>query len=184
MRFFTTLLCFFSSLNAQQDSIVYSISSIKNPLEVKQIILKGQRFKIIPSIVYACSNLELLDLRRNKIAFIEDSIVLLQKLKVLNLERNKIKTISNQLPLLKALSVLKLGVNNISELPENIGALKSLKEFSIWDNHIYELPESFYTLSCSKLDFRGMRINKIMREKLIKNFKNKELYLPSDCGCE
>ena len=86
----------------------------------------------------------------------------LSSLKKLNITRNKIREVPESIGSLNSLEWLDLSRNNIQEIPESIGSLISLKKLNLSRHNIQKVPESIGSLSLlEKLDLRRNKIQDI-----------------------
>ncbi len=112
---------------------------------VKQLILRDNRFCVIPSNLSQFSQLEELDLSCNNISFVEKRInkpILypdlqeLKRLKKLNLRHNEINYITPQIFSLKQLQELDLSNNKITSIPREVCYLTNLQKLNLSSNKL------------------------------------------------
>jgi hypothetical protein len=100
--------------------------------EVIGLRLGGCSLSKIPEVIFEFTELELLDL-----------------------SRNKIEVISGQIQRLRRLEDLRLDDNRISEFPDEIGHLEGLKSLSLCRNSIRRLPNAL----CKLTGLRRLRLS-------------------------
>jgi Leucine-rich repeat (LRR) protein len=118
-------------------------------------------------------NLEDLNLSRNKINLIPESLYLLTKIKILIMNYNCIKNINKKISNLTELKFLDLGNNKISLIPESFYSLRNLSEVSFCSNQISFISDKIIELSILNMDVFNIYNNKIVsiEKKIIKEFK-------------
>lgn len=156
-----------------------------NPDSVFRLSLRGKKLKHIPAEVYQFKNLQWLDLSRNRITTLNDSIGLLLSLTDLNLGYNKLKTLPAAIGSLKHLSVLKLHKNLITHLPKEMGNLRYLETLEMWDNEIDVFPEEMRECRLlRKLDLRGILMSDEKQHAIQALFPNTKIYFSASCACK
>ena len=113
--------------------------------------LSGGSIKEIPdnffeTLANAIPDLRSLDLSRNQLERVSDSIGVLTKLKVLNLRRNKLKQLPSYIGNLMKLEELILAENQLEQLNYSIIALTKLKKLDLEHNMLKRLPLSMVNL--------------------------------------
>lgn len=160
-------------------------ANLANPDSVYRLSLRGKKLKQIPSEVYRLKNLQWLDLSRNRITTLNDSIGLLLSLTDLNLGYNKLKTLPASIGNLKNLSVLKLHKNLITQLPKEMGNLRYLETLEMWDNEIDVFPEEMRECRLlRKLDLRGILMTDEKQHAIQALFPNTKIYFSASCACK
>ncbi len=106
------------------------------PQDIKNLVLKDNRFKSIPDNLMALRGLEYLDLSDNRIKEISPAISNLTNLHYLDLSNNKIEEIPASLSALTNLRELNLESNKLKSLNFNLCALKELKILNLRDNRL------------------------------------------------
>ncbi|MBL7927997.1 MAG: leucine-rich repeat domain-containing protein [Bacteroidia bacterium] len=156
-----------------------------NPDSVFRLSLRGKKLKQIPAEVYRFKNLQWLDLSRNRITELNDSIGLLLSLTELNLGYNNLKTLPASIGNLKHLSVLKLHKNLITHLPKETGNLRYLELLEMWDNEIDVFPEEMRECRLlRKLDLRGILMSDEKQHAIQALFPNTKIYFSASCACK
>ncbi|MBK9190064.1 MAG: leucine-rich repeat domain-containing protein [Crocinitomicaceae bacterium] len=152
---------------AQPDVIFYSIeeAATVHPDSVYRLDLSKEKLTEIPETIYIFKNLRELNLSQNKLTSLPDNF-LLPNLEVLYLEKNDLDTFSNSICLNTSLTHLYMGKNNIKYLPESIGNLQNLVVFDIWFNPIQDLPMALTTMKKLRfMDLRGITYSKDFQKK-------------------
>jgi len=127
-------------------------------IEAKKINL----IKIQKSFFLNLSNLNILDLRENKLEKFPKNITLLKNLKILKLDNNNIGFIPSFINDLEKLEILTLNHNKIKYFPLQFKNLQNLKELKITHNLIENIPIEFGLLkSLEILHFEGNYFTKI-----------------------
>lgn len=102
-------------------------SSIQNWKKIKNLYLAGNNLNKIPPYFYLFSELEFLDLSRNNISFINDSIKLLKQIKDLTFNGNiELKNLPESICELRMLERLEIENTMISSLPHCLSLNKNL----------------------------------------------------------
>lgn len=107
-------------------------STIQAWKKIRNLYLAGNNLKKIPSYFYMFSELEFLDLSRNNLSFIEDSIKLLQQIKDLTFNGNiELKSLPRSICELQMLERLEVENTMISSLPDCLPLNKNLVTIKI-----------------------------------------------------
>ncbi|KAK3102193.1 hypothetical protein FSP39_009514 [Pinctada imbricata] len=112
--------------------------------------------------------LQELNLSRNFLQVLPDSVYTLNHLTLLNLSDNQFSNLPNEVGNLKTLVKLRVAKNQLTQLPITIGKLKNLKELDASDNKLKRLPTQI----------RGLKSLKVM------HLENNELVGLPDEICE
>ena len=117
----------------------------------KKLLLQNNCLSSLDSgdLLSNLSGIEVLDVSRNKIDSIPDSIGKLENLRVLNLSYNKIKSLPPSIKELKNLEEMSLSHNKLSKVPIHLCALPRLKVLSLDGNNIKVLPKELVNLQKS-----------------------------------
>lgn len=106
------------------------------PMDVKNLILKDNRFRQFPDAIMMFKNLEYLDLSENRIRNISESIGNLSNLHYLDLSNNKIDKLPASIAGLKNLRELNLEGNKLKNINFNLCALTSLEILNLKKNKL------------------------------------------------
>ncbi|NXD03066.1 LRC18 protein, partial [Certhia familiaris] len=112
--------------------------------DVEEIDLSRNMLRKIPNTIEKFKNLVWLDLHSNQIDELPAAIGTLQNLTYLNLCNNKLTTkgLPEELIKLKSLRILNLGLNCLETVPTTLGSLKELVELGLFDNSLTIIPKS------------------------------------------
>lgn len=115
---------------------------------VRSLDVSRNMLEVVPDSLAGLVNLEVLDLSVNQISQLPDSIGALGKLKNLNLSRNKISALPETICNCRELEVLNLTFNSLEELPDEMGvSFPKLQRLSIGLNKIRYLPSTIGNLT-------------------------------------
>ncbi|KAM8976853.1 leucine-rich repeat-containing protein 58 [Pelodytes ibericus] len=109
--------------------------------EVHQLLLPHNRLLVLPPSVATFSNLLLLDLSSNNMAYIGEEILGLTRLKTLLAKNNRLDEFSlpKELGSMR-LEVLNLSGNQFEEIPSQLLQLQTLKTLSLGGNRLKSIP--------------------------------------------
>ena len=118
-----------------------SLSKFRNFAFVLSLNEKGLT-KLTSDMIMNKSNLQILELKNNKLKFIPEEIFLLPNLKCLKLDGNYIKEIPQKMfDSLKQLEILSLYDNIINKIPSDISIMRSnLIYLNLAENHLDSIP--------------------------------------------
>ena len=156
-----------------------------NPDSVTRIRLKGKKLKRIPPEVYGFKNLRELDLRKNRITSLNDSLALIEKLEVLRLSRNQIHFLDNSINKLKNLKYLDLGMNPLKSMPNALINLHNLEFLEIWGTEITSFPNHAgeENMNLKWLDMRNILLTQSEKEEIKNLFPKAIIYFSEGCNC-
>ncbi len=189
--FISSLLILFANvLQAQKpgdyDYIYTDLTlATENPSWVFHLDLSRQRLDEIPNSIYTFKWLRTLDLSKNKISQLAPDIAALSSLEELDLSHNNLSLLPYQFSSLSKLEILDLSKNSIKQLPANFGKLQSLVNLNLWANELESLPESFSQLKHNliELNLKSMVFDDESITKLKNEFPNTKIYFPNRCDC-
>ena len=122
----------------------------------------GLGMREIPPMLFQYPSIVKLDISRNALVSIPESINQLNRLQTLNASRNDIANLPAGLARLSTLAELDLRSNRIAYLPEDISGWTGMRECLLDDNLLRTLPEGLSRLSRLRtLSFRGNRIGRL-----------------------
>ena len=127
---------------------------------IKQAISRIQLIEITGKSWETLKNLTSLNLERNRLERLPETIGELKNLSSLDLSSNENLDFDDafkKLSTLKNLSSLNLWNNKLERLPESIGNLKNLSLLNLWNNKLERLPESINELK--DLEFLHIDLN-------------------------
>ncbi|MEJ1241462.1 leucine-rich repeat domain-containing protein [Chryseolinea sp. T2] len=122
-------------------------TALKHPKNAKRLSLVDQGYTKFPDEILQLSNLELLDLEKNKISVLPENINFLSKLQGLFLFDNQLKTLPMNITGLTKLRTLSVASNKLSVVPDAIFSLEKLEELDLSNNQIQTLPAAIQSLS-------------------------------------
>ena len=106
---------------------------------------------LLPDSKEFTTSVKTLQLHRNKLCFLPDSVCHLDNLSILEATHNMLMDLPAQLHLLSNLKILDLRQNNLEVLPDNICTLSSLAALYVSDNFLTDLPSRLGTLSALRI---------------------------------
>ena len=101
-----------------------------------------------------------LDIRKQNITILPDSIGSLTNLRILNLDKNQLTALPESIGNLTNLTSLNLMENQLTILPESIGNLTNLNSLVLDYNQLAKLPETIVNLT--KLEFLTIDYNRLI----------------------
>ena len=105
----------------------------------------NNKFNAIPNSLFKLSNLKLLDMSGNAITEINENLLKgLSSMVELDLSKNKLKSIPESIQFLSYLEVLRVSNNQLLSIPEGLGALTRLKKLYLNENSLQFLPPNVF----------------------------------------
>lgn len=98
-------------------------------------------------IVECCPNIEELILDFNELQSLPETICQLKNLKVLSCANNQLVSIPTNLTKCRQLTTLRINNNQIRCLPQSLGVLQSLQTLAISENYFSTIPTSIHQLT-------------------------------------
>jgi len=155
------------------------------------VILENCQISEIPEAFFTdLPNIRELNLRRNQIETLPETIGNLGSLRILYLDRNHLTALPEAIGNLRDLQELSLGRNQIETLPETIGRLRNLKKLTMPANLLTTLPkeignlrnlEGLY-LAENRLTILPKTIGKLRRLRMLFLDRNQLTTLPKEIG--
>ncbi|XP_053561111.1 leucine-rich repeat-containing protein 58, partial [Bombina bombina] len=110
--------------------------------EVQQLLLPQNRMVVLPPGLGTFSQLLLLDVSNNNLAYIGEEILGLTKLRTLLAKNNRLDEFSlpKELGTMRNLEVLNLSGNQFEEIPSQVLQLQTLKTLSMGGNRLKSIP--------------------------------------------
>ena len=130
-------------------------------INLSKLIINNAGLENIEEL-YQLINLEVLNLRHNKIKKISDNIINLKQLRSLLLDFNNVSNISNNLYALSSLVALTFYENNVNYLSDDVLNLLNLKDLVIGKNPIERMPTDLTILN--KLKVFNINSIKILKD--------------------
>ncbi|XP_075043919.1 malignant fibrous histiocytoma-amplified sequence 1 homolog isoform X2 [Mixophyes fleayi] len=149
-------------------------------LPLRDLDLSLRRLKVMPSEVLIDTNIQSLNLDRNKLRSVSE-ISRLQELQTLILSKNELTDFPREIQCLVHLEKLELNQNKIQIIPSGIFVnLKSLKHLKLNNNRLSNLPTDLS--SCSNLHYLNLSHNLFtdLPESIMKLKNLKELYVENN----
>lgn len=103
----------------------------------------GSRFGGVPAEIGRLTNLEVLNLRGNKLSTLPASIGNLSKLMELDVSENQLESLPSELANLGQLEKLSAQVNKLSQVPGAMGVMSQLRSLDLSKNQLWSLPDSW-----------------------------------------
>jgi len=156
-----------------------------NPDSVYRLNLRGKKLKRVPPQVFSSfPNLVDLDLSRNRLKELPDSLWALGRVKRLNLSKNQIEQLPPSLGRMNHLEELVISQNEITSLPDSIGKLDRLRMIDAWSNNLDELPRSMSDLRALEvMDLRAIMMHYDKQERITELLPNVKVYMSEGCNC-
>ena len=161
--------------------------AMKEPSKVYRLHLNRKKYSEIPQEIFLLSNLNDLQLDRNKIKTLPTKINELPFLQRLSVNENVVDSIPPAIFTLKNLRVLELVDNYISTLPDEIEKLQELRILALWDNPIDYYPNALGSLkNLTHLDFLHNQMSYGTQDRILQmiDTKKTKVYFSTPCACE
>lgn len=133
----------------------YNLTTARQHLaQVTALILDGQQLEQIPPEVWKMPQLETLDLRRNAIKVLPETLGELKALKFLLLGKNQLQQVPQSLP---DLVQIDLSANRFSHFPVALAQLNLLQKINFSSNRLHKFPNLTF-LGLKELNLSGNKI--------------------------
>ncbi|MDX2067006.1 MAG: hypothetical protein SFV55_01205 [Haliscomenobacter sp.] len=133
----------------------YNLTTARQHLaQVTALILDGQQLEQVPSEVWQMPQLETLDLRRNAIKVLPETMGELKALKFLLLGNNQLQQIPHSLP---NLVQIDLSANRFSQFPAALAQSNLLQKINFSSNKLHKFPNLTF-LALKELKLSGNKI--------------------------
>ncbi|XP_020380291.2 volume-regulated anion channel subunit LRRC8B-like [Rhincodon typus] len=129
-----------SCLKLWHNAIAYIPVQIGTLVNLEQLYLNNNRIENIPSQLFLCHKLRLLDFSNNHLTAIGDEISELKHLQHLNVSNNNLETLPNGLFHCLSLRTLLVGKNSLTTLSPLVGDLENLVHLDLVGNQFEFLP--------------------------------------------
>nr|XP_033798940.1 leucine-rich repeat-containing protein 58 [Geotrypetes seraphini] len=124
--------------------------------DVQQLLLPHNRLLVLPAAVASFSQLLLLDISSNGLAFVGEALLGLAKLRTLLAKNNRLDEFSLPKELGRmGLEVLNLSGNRFEEVPGQLLELRALKSLSMGGNRLKSIPAEIENLSSLEFLYLG-----------------------------
>lgn len=156
MRFWiSTSLILLLSLNGKGQKFKSLEAALLNPEEVIHLELRKDKLTKVPESIKQFKNLEILDLGKNKLDSIPSFILELKNLKELNISKNNFSRIPRILGQMDSLKILKMANNPVLQIPFYISEFPTLQILDLWSTQLEMIhPSILKNKSIIKLDIR------------------------------
>lgn len=114
--------------------------NFKNPQTIKEIDMKCTGLPMVSRLINNLTNITIIDLSHNNIAWLPDEFCLLMKLEVLIINDNSLSLLPDNFGNLVGLKELIVYRNKLSSLPASMSNLKELRLLDVYDNSLQEVP--------------------------------------------
>jgi Leucine-rich repeat (LRR) protein len=169
----------------QQQKIFHSLhDAFADPSSVYRLDLSRQHLKELPDSLFLLVQLEELILAGNQLDQLSPMIGRLKNLRILELSNNRLHGLPPEIGKLTQLTHLFLNRNRIEALPPEISNLTQLAELSLWGNRIITLPIEMMALRATlqTIDMRGINIKPEYRNRITEMLPETNIYF-SGCNC-
>ncbi len=159
--------------------------ALKDPDKVIKLVLRKQHLKSFPRDILKFKNLQYLDISKNSIAELSDSIDVLTNLQYFLCSRTGLKSLPKEIGKLHNLIYLNVNQNDLSMLPPQIGNLEKLEILDMWSNNFDEYPETLANLKSLKvIDLRNILISDETQKHLNALMPRATVYMSPSCKCK
>lgn len=145
-------------LNASSKS-VSDLSGVEVFTNLTSLNVDKNNISVIPDSISSLTKLTTFSGRLNNISVIPDSFTTLSNLTELNLHGNNISVIPDSIGGLRKLTKIALSSNKLTTLPASFGSLTNLLEVDFSYNQITEIPDCIFNLT--KLKALDISVNKL-----------------------
>ena len=129
---------------ARLDLARQNLDSIPSSIGVlaflREVVLRGNRLRTLPSTFASLRDLDVLDLGANPLDSVPAALRWIDSLRILELDSAGLETVPGWIGNLGRLWYLGLGWNRLDSLPESLTSLKRLEILGIFQNRISEFP--------------------------------------------
>lgn len=169
-----------------QEPIFTSLSeALKNPEKAYRLDLSKQKLRELPDTLFSLYNLQELKLAKNKLQNISPKIGNLTNLQKLDISRNNLSDFPSTIGNLTNLVELIANNNYIYKLPPEIGNLINLEKMDLWSNIIDQFPDQIANLkdNLKELDLRVVLINEDKQQIIADLLPNTVIHFSKSCNC-
>lgn len=158
--------------------------ALKEPDKVIRLELRKMKLKEFPVEIFQFKNLQYLDISKNAIRYVHDSLHLIPNLQFFNASKNKIEQMPPTIGKLTQLKSLNWNNNELISIPYQIGNLSELQYLDLWSNNLSYFPESLSKLNQLRvMDLRSIMINAVQQERLHQLLPNTKIEMDRPCNC-
>lgn len=159
--------------------------ALKNPDAVIKLVLRKQHLKSFPKEILKFKNLQYLDVSKNSIAELPDSLGTLTDLQYFACSKTGLQRVTKEIGKLTNLTYLNLNQNDLEYLPPQIGNLEKLEYLDLWSNNFNEYPSTFASLKALRvLDLRNILISDEVQTSIQNMLPKAKVYMSPSCKCK
>ena len=158
--------------------------ALKNPDAVVKLVLRRQHLKSFPKEILRFKNLQYLDISKNSIDELPDSIGILTDLQYFACSKTGLKRLPKEIGKLTNLTYLNLNQNDLETLPHQIGNLDKLEYLDLWSNNFEEYPSFSGLKSLRVLDLRNILISDEVQTSIQNQLPKTKVYMSPSCKCK
>lgn len=167
---------------------VYQFTSLEEALakpdSVFRLKLRTKLTELPAELFSSFPNLVELNLSRNQLKALPNSIGQLKNVKRLIVDRNKLASIPKEIGQMESLQELILNRNELTEIPKEISGLKNLYLLDLWSNNISDLPQSMKDMpNLKEVDLRVIVISDDLKEEIRELLPNVKVHMDKGCNC-
>lgn len=186
--YLTSFLCFNSTSQYKNlDTLTYISleEALSIPaLEVVALDLSKQKLSEIPDTIRYFTNLKGIKLTKNKLTQLPDFFKAYDSLTFVHLSKNKFIHFPYVLFHCNAIQLIDISRNKLTAVPAGIGALQNLTHLDIWNNEITDFPIAFTQLpQLIYLDARGITFSPSFLEKWTNLLPDTKIMFDAPCKC-
>ncbi|RKP10965.1 hypothetical protein THASP1DRAFT_27274 [Thamnocephalis sphaerospora] len=141
-----------------------ALSGLRKCSAMTQLVLQGNQLAELDWITWLPADMHVLNVSRNELAMLPESVQQCRALKALMLNHNKLKRIE-QVANMPELNTLVISHNQVEELPA-LATLPGLIKLSATHNKLRKLPDMHTLKNLRELRLSGNRITKIDAQQL------------------
>lgn len=183
---FTASAQLLSERQLQQELVMTSIAeAIRNPEKAYRLDLTKQKLRELPDTLFSLYNLQELKLAKNKLQQISPKLGNLSNLQKLDVSRNNLCVLPSSIGNLTNLTEIIANNNYIYTLPPEIGNLINLEKLDLWSNVIDIFPKEIANLkdNLKDLDLRVVLINEEKQQAIADLLPNTNIHFSKSCNC-
>ena len=159
--------------------------ALKNPDAVTKLVLRKQHLKSFPKEILQFKNLQYLDISKNSIAELSDSIDKLINLQYFACSKTGLQRLPKEIGRLTNLVYLNFNQNDLELVPPQIGNLEKLEILDLWSNNFSEYPSTLGGLKALKvIDLRNILISDEVQTSITNMLPNAKVYMSPSCKCK
>lgn len=159
--------------------------ALKDPESIIKLSLRKKKYKNFPEQLYQFKNLQYLDLSKNSIKELPDSLPkAFKNLQYFIISKNGLEALPNDIGSFKNLKFLNINQNEVARLPYSFGFLENLESADLWSNNLEYFPETLRELKQLKsMDLRNILIPQVNQDSIQARLPNTIIYFSPPCKC-